>query len=1588
MDCRLSIEDYDAFWQENTMTTHETELRLSSHRIEAEARALKRLDAQDMATPMRDPGLPEASGLYDPRHEKDACGVGFVADIKNRKSHSIIANGLKILANLDHRGAVGADPKAGDGCGMLVQIPHRFFAEECAKLGFTLPAPGHYAVGQYFLPKDAEMRARIERIIEETIAAEGQILLGWRDVPVDNSDLGESVLPTEPCHRQVFIGRGAGIADEAEFERRLFILRKVVSATLYKIADRSKSGFYPVSVSCRTITYKGMLLATQLGGYFKDLTDPRFESALALVHQRFSTNTFPTWQLAHPYRMVAHNGEINTLRGNVNWMAARQASVDSELYGIEISKLWPISYEGQSDTACFDNALEFLVRGGYSLAHAVMMLIPEAWAGNPLMSEERRAFYEYHAALMEPWDGPAAVAFTDGLQIGATLDRNGLRPARYFVTKDDLVVMASEMGVLPFPESDIVTKWRLQPGKMLLIDLAEGRIVSDEEVKASLAKANPYQEWLARSQIVLEDLKPVEPRASRTDVSLIDKQQVFGYTQEDLKLLMSPMAITGQEAVGSMGTDTPPSVLSDKSKLLYTYFKQNFAQVTNPPIDPIREELVMSLVSFIGPRPNLFDLEGNARRKRLEVRQPILTNGDLEKIRCIGHFEDQFDTKTLDITYPATKGVAGFEDALQLLCERAEAAVHGRYNIISLSDRMVGPDRIPLPALLATAAVHHHLIRKGLRTSVGLVIETGEAREVHHFACLAGFGAEAINPYLAFETLTAMKAEMGLPDEVDEYEIVKRYIKAVDKGLLKVMSKMGISTYQSYCGAQIFDAIGLSTEFVNRYFFGTSTTIEGAGLAEIAEETVRRHREAFGKSPVLARFLDVGGEYNFRQRGEDHVWSSDAVADLQHAVRMNAQDRYQSYAKRIDEQENRFNTIRGLFHIRKAAETGRAPVPLEAVEPAASIVKRFATGAMSFGSISREAHETLAKAMNAIGAKSNTGEGGEEAARFEPLPDGSPNPRRSAIKQVASGRFGVTTEYLVNSDVMQIKVAQGAKPGEGGQLPGHKVDATIAKVRHSTHDIYSIEDLAQLIFDLKNVNPAADVSVKLVSEVGVGTVAAGVAKARADHITISGYEGGTGASPLTSIKHAGSPWEMGLAETQQVLVKNKLRGRVALQVDGGLRTGRDVIIGALLGADEFGFSTAPLIAAGCIMMRKCHLNTCPVGVATQDPVLRKRFKGLPEHVINFFFFIAEDVRAMMAEMGFTRFEELVGRTDLLDTRTGVEHWKAKGLDFSKLFVDPDPSGKIARKHAERQQHPIDHVLDRTLIEKARAAIDTGTPVTIESTIKSSDRTAGAMLSGEIAKKYGYAGLPDGTVNITLTGTAGQSFGAWLTAGVTLDLIGEANDYVGKGLSGGRLIIRPPADAAIVPEKSIIVGNTVLYGAVSGECYFRGVAGERFAVRNSGAIAVVEGTGDHGCEYMTGGVVVVIGETGRNFAAGMSGGVAYVLDEDKSFRARCNLSMVELEPVEEEEVLLERDYHHGGDLEFKGRIDIMGDMSRHDEERLHQLIANHLRYTGSDRAKHILDHWAEFRTKFVKVMPVEYRRAIREMEAARLMQAAE
>ncbi|EAQ35778.1 glutamine amidotransferase, class-II [Nitrobacter sp. Nb-311A] len=1531
---------------------------------------------------------PPAEGFYDLALEKDSCGVGFIANIKGKKSHQIVSDAISILCNLEHRGAVGADPRAGDGAGILLQIPHVFFARKAKELGFTLPKAGEYAVGALFMPRETAWREIIRNIIADQIKAEGLTLLGWREVPTDNSSLGETVKPTEPANMQVFIGRNGTAATEDEFERRLYILRKSISQSIFERRERGLSGYYPVSMSCRTVIYKGMFLADQLGSYYPDLHEPDFESALALVHQRFSTNTFPTWSLAHPYRMVAHNGEINTLRGNVNWMAARQASVHSDLYGKDISRLWPISYEGQSDTACFDNSLEFLVQGGYSLAHAVMMMIPEAWAGNPLMDKQRRAFYEYHAALMEPWDGPAALAFTDGRQIGATLDRNGLRPARYLVTSDDRIVMASEMGVLKIPEDQIVTKWRLQPGKMLLVDLEQGRLIPDDEIKATLANSHPYGEWLGRTQIQVENLPDAAAKTARSNLPLLDRQQAFGYSQEDINILLTPMASIGEEASGSMGNDTPLSALSDRPKQLFTYFKQNFAQVTNPPIDPIREELVMSLVSIIGPRPNLFDLEGLASTKRLEVHQPILTDADLEKIRSISDVaESHFVSRTLDITFHASVGPDGLEQVLDELCACAEAAVREGVNIIILSDRLIGIDRIPIPSLLACAAVHHHLIRVGLRTSVGLVVESGEPREVHHFACLAGYGAEAINPYLAFETIIAMKER--LPGSLDDKEIVKRYIKSIGKGLLKVMSKMGISTYQSYCGAQIFDAVGLKAEFIAKYFAGTHTRIEGVGLAEIAEETVRRHADAFGDLQIYQTALDVGGEYAYRTRGEDHAWTAESVSNLQHAVRGNSQERYRAFAKILNEQSERLLTLRGLFRFKTAEDDKRKPVALDEVEPAKEIVKRFATGAMSFGSISREAHTTLAIAMNRIGGKSNTGEGGEEADRFKPMPNG--DSMRSAIKQVASGRFGVTTEYLVNSDMIQIKMAQGAKPGEGGQLPGHKVDATIARVRHSTpgvglisppphHDIYSIEDLAQLIYDLKNVNPESLVSVKLVSEIGVGTVAAGVAKARADHVTIAGFEGGTGASPLTSIKHAGSPWEIGLAETHQTLVREKLRSRIAVQVDGGFRTGRDVVIGALLGADEFGFATAPLIAAGCIMMRKCHLNTCPVGVATQDPVLRKRFTGQPEHVINYFFFVAEEVREIMAQLGYRTFNEMIGQVQMLDQTALVKHWKAKGLDFSKLFYRQKEAVGQKIYHAEAQNHHLEKVLDRKLIAEAKPALDRGAPVKIETEINNTDRSAGAMLSGAVARIYGHSGLPLDTIRVHLQGTAGQAFGAWLGRGITFDLEGEGNDYVGKGLSGGRIIVRPPENSGIVPEESIIVGNTVMYGAIEGECYFRGVAGERFAVRNSGAVAVVEGAGDHCCEYMTGGIVVVLGKTGRNFAAGMSGGVAYVFDEAGDFPKLCNLAMVDLEPVLSEEMINAGTYHHSGDLEAHGRVDVFQDLLNSDVERLHVLVTRHAKLTGSKRATDILANWKVSLPKFRKVIPVEYRRALKEMKA--------
>jgi glutamate synthase (NADPH) large chain len=1535
--------------------------------------------------------LPGRQGLYDPRNEHDACGVGLVAHIKGAKSHAIVSQALEILENLDHRGAVGSDPLLGDGAGILIQLPDQLFRKWAGNEGLKLPQPGDYAVAMCFLPQDEAARDFVVAAFEKFIAKEGQRLIGWRDVPVNTNGLGKTVLESMPVIRQCFIARGSNCEDQDAFERKLIVIRKQTQNPLAALAEKHNmpglTQLYMPSFSSRTIVYKGLLLATQVGSFYTDLQDPDCVSALGLVHQRFSTNTFPSWKLAHPFRFIAHNGEINTVRGNTNWMNARRRTMESDLLGADLDKLWPIVPHGQSDTASLDNALELLVAGGYPLAHAMMMLIPEAWAGNPQMEPRRRAFYEYHAALMEPWDGPAAVAFTDGRQIGATLDRNGLRPARYCVTKDDLVCLASESGVLPFKEEDIVRKWRLQPGRMLLIDLEEGRIIEDEELKATLANAQPYEKWLESAQYKLKDLEAIE-----TDVeavrqaaeTLLDRQQAFGYTQEDVARFLEPMAVNADDPIGSMGTDTPIAVLSRKSRLLYDYFKQNFAQVTNPPIDPIREELVMSLLSMIGPRPNLLGMDAGLH-KRLEVEQPILTNMDMEKIRSVeASLDGAFRTETIDITWDAASGAEGLEMAIKEMCWAATEAVLQDHNILILSDRAASPDRIPMPALLATAAVHHHLVRQGLRMQTGLVVETGEAREVHHFCVLAGYGAEAINPYLAFETLEAIRAEKH--PELTAAQVQKNYIKAIGKGIQKVMSKMGISTYQSYCGAQIFDAVGLSSAFIDSYFTGTATTIEGIGLGEVAEETVRRHQAAWGDNPIYRNMLDVGGIYQYRLRGEDHAWTPGNIAHLQHAVRGNKWDDYQAFAASINEQSERLLTIRGLMELKKAEQ----PLDISEVQPASEIVKRFATGAMSYGSISWEAHTTLAVAMNRIGGKSNTGEGGEDPARFKPLANG--DSMRSAIKQVASGRFGVTTEYLVNSDDIQIKMAQGAKPGEGGQLPGHKVDKTIGATRHSTpgvglisppphHDIYSIEDLAQLIHDLKNVQPAARISVKLVSEVGVGTVAAGVSKARADHVTISGYEGGTGASPLTSLTHAGSPWEIGLAETQQTLLLNDLRSRIAVQVDGGLRTGRDVAIGALLGADEFGFATAPLIAAGCIMMRKCHLNTCPVGVATQDPVLRARFVGQPEHVINYFFFVAEELRQIMAEMGFRTLDEMIGRVDRIDMKRVQRHWKAQGIDLTRLLRKVEvPAGKELR-HTEFQDHGLENALDNQIIQAARPALDHGETLVLDFPVRNVNRTVGAMLSGEIARRFGHAGLKTDQLRVNFTGVAGQSFGAWAAHGLTLDLVGDANDYVGKGLSGGRIIVRQPAGVARDPLHNIIVGNTVLYGAIAGEAYFNGVAGERFAVRNSGAVAVVEGTGDHGCEYMTGGVVCVLGATGRNFAAGMSGGIAYVYDEDGTFASRCNMAQVELLPIGRDPSPVE-----GLGLPQQRALGIhdfgMGDPLYHDAERLRVLVERHKLHTGSARAAALLDDWDNALGKFVKVMPTDYARALRQLEAER------
>ncbi len=1553
-----------------------------------------------------------ARGLYAPAYERDNCGVGFVAHIKGKKSHRIIEQGLQILCNLDHRGAVGADPLMGDGAGILIQIPDQFLREEMARQGVHLPPAGEYGVGMVFLPKEHASRIACEQELERAIRAEGQVLLGWRDVPIDRDmPMSPTVRAKEPVIRQVFVGRGADVMVTDALERKLYVIRKTASHRIQALALKHGKEYFVPSMSARTIVYKGLLLCGQVGQYYKDLRDPRVITALALVHQRFSTNTFPEWPLAHPYRLIAHNGEINTVKGNYNWLRAREGVMRSPVLGDDLRKLYPIVYAGQSDTATFDNCLELLVMAGYPIAHAVMMMIPEAWEQHTLMDEKRRAFYEFHAAMMEPWDGPAAIAFTDGRQIGATLDRNGLRPARYCVTDDDMVIMASEAGVLPIPEHKILKKWRLQPGKMFLIDLDQGRIVEDNELKHQLANSKPYREWIEAIRIKLDqidaDRRDVKAeQAKETSVArppLLDRQQAFGYTQEDLKFLMTPMAVGAEEAVGSMGNDSPLAVLSNKDKPLYQYFKQLFAQVTNPPIDPIREQLVMSLVSFIGPKPNLLDLNTVNPPIRLEVSQPVLDFADMAKIRHIERYTDnKFKSYELDICYPVAWGNEGIEARLASLAAEAEDAVRSGYNILVVSDRHVSPAKVAIPALLATSAVHQHLVNKGLRTSTGLVVETGSAREVHHFALLAGYGAEAVHPYLAMETLADLYK--GLPNDIGPDKAIKNYVKAVGKGLNKVMSKMGISTYMSYCGAQIFEAVGLAKSLVDKYFTGTASGVEGVGVFEVAEEAIRMHRAAFGDDPVLANALDAGGEYAYRVRGEDHMWTPDAIAKLQHSARQGSYATYQEYARIINDQSKRHMTLRGLFEFRFDACT---PVPIEEVEPAAEIVKRFATGAMSLGSISTEAHTTLAIAMNRIGGKSNTGEGGEDAMRYRAemragrpiakdgdtvgkvigedrievdIPLRAGDSLRSRIKQVASGRFGVTAEYLASADQLQIKMAQGAKPGEGGQLPGHKVSDYIGMLRYSVpgvglisppphHDIYSIEDLAQLIHDLKNANSRASVSVKLVSEVGVGTVAAGVAKAKADHVVIAGHDGGTGASPLSSIKHAGTPWELGLSETQQTLVLNNLRGRIVVQADGQMKTGRDVVIGALLGADEFGFATAPLVAEGCIMMRKCHLNTCPVGVATQDPVLRRKFQGRPEHVVNFFFFVAEEVRELMARLGVRRFEELIGRADLLDMRRGIEHWKARGLDFSRVLHVPRVEG-VPRRQIDTQDHGLEHALDHKLIDLARPALERREKVSFILPIRNVNRTVGTMLSGEVARRYGHDGLADDTIHVQFNGTAGQSFGAFLASGITLDLVGEANDYVGKGLSGGRIVVRPTNDFRGQADENIIVGNTVMYGAIDGEAFFSGVAGERFCVRNSGGTAVVEGTGDHGCEYMTGGTVVVLGDTGRNFAAGMSGGVAYVYDPEQRFEARCNPAMVALEPVlgtAEQLVQTDPATWHRGEC---------------DEIVLKTLVEQHFRLTGSEKARAILDDWDASRRAFVKVFPLEYKRALGELHAQR------
>jgi glutamate synthase (NADPH/NADH) large chain len=1495
---------------------------------------------------------PKKQGLYDPAFEHDACGVGFVVDIKGRPSADIVQKAIRVLLNLEHRGACGCETNSGDGAGILIQTPHGFFARECERIRIKLPAAGQYGVGMLFLPPDEAGRRECELAVEKIVQENGQKVLGWRTVPTENALVGPTARAVEPVMRQIFVERNPAIEDPMAFERKLYVIRRQAENTIWSSRIPGKEFFYVPSFSYKTIVYKGMLTSPQLPAYFPDLRDDAVESALAMVHSRFSTNTFPNWARAHPYRYLSHNGEINTLRGNVNWMRAREKMFASHLFGKDIQKLMPVVDESGSDSAMFDNVLELLVLSGRTLPHAMMMMIPEPWAGDPSMSKEKRAFYEYHSSLMEPWDGPASIAFTDGLRVGAVLDRNGLRPSRYYVTNDDRLIMASEVGVLKIPADNVRQKGRLQPGRMLLVDTVEQRIIADDEIKEKIAAEHPYRMWLDDNLVTLQDL-PKPPYVIAPDHRTVrQRQQAFGYTNEDLRVLMAPMATDGTEAIGSMGTDTPLAVLSDRAQPLYSYFKQLFAQVTNPPVDAIREEIIMSMETTIGPERNLLEPEP-ASCHQITLPNPIIRNHDLERLRHLrGRNGSQgFKSITIPMLFKVAEDGPGLAAAMDELCRASSQAVADGYDVLILSDRGIDAEKAAIPALLAVSGVHHHLIREGTRTKCALVLETGEPREVHHFALLIGYGAGAVNPYLAFESLHDMIREGILAIEPNYAE--DKYVKAISKGVMKVISKMGISTVASYCGAQIFEAIGLNSPFVDRYFTHTPSRIGGIGIEMVSEEVRVRHERAFGERRLAATTLDAGGQYQYRTDGEYHLFNPQTVHKLQQACRTDDYKVFKEYSQSVNDQSRRFATLRGLMELKSE----RQPIPIDEVEPVEAILRRFKTGAMSYGSISKEAHETLAIAMNRIGGKSNTGEGGEDPARY--IPDANGDSRNSAIKQVASGRFGVTSYYLVNAKELQIKMAQGAKPGEGGQLPGHKVYPWIAKVRHSTpgvglisppphHDIYSIEDLAELIHDLKSANENARISVKLVAEVGVGTVAAGVAKAKADVVLISGHDGGTGASPLTSIKHAGAPWELGLAETHQVLVMNNLRSRIVVETDGQLKTGRDVVVGILLGAEEFGFATAPLVAMGCIMMRVCHLNTCPVGVATQDPRLRAKFTGQPEHVQTFMRFIAQEARELMAQLGFRSVEEMVGHTECLEMRKAVDHWKAKGLDFSNIFHQPDMGPDVGRFCNSAQDHGLEASLDKTkLLAACAPALDNGTPVSASFPIENKDRVVGTIVGSEVTRRFGADGLAEDTIKLQFKGSAGQSFGAFIPRGMSLTLEGDANDYVGKGLSGGKLVVYPPAGSTFVPEDNVIIGNVALYGATAGEAYFRGQAGERFAVRNSGASAVVEGVGDHGCEYMTNGRVIVLGPTGRNFAAGMSGGIAYVLDMDAGFSQRCNREMVQLEPM----------------------------INAEDIEIVQRLLAKHAQYTGSTRAQAILASWRDWHPLFVRVMPNDFRRVL-------------